>query len=268
MQQENWTLSSYREVGERLHEQLGKMEETQEHLHEGLSAVRTALDGFQAEEKADIPYPPLFLRFLNAFPPLPPENEITLPASLSLTDTARDLQEGTKTLCGLRGACDAAMRFIQETILQFSMEALGTTLPKEALDAMQHHVVSIVLLHQNIHVALHHPSPKLLLLPATAMYRAVLQSLACIHSDLAICRALRRSAMRSRDAAVLTFASWRVSRVVEDGFLYMETMERAMRNLYRNGETLGTSLVHLDPYFNASPSKSPVELFLQKLPPP
>lgn len=261
--QEIWTFPSYQEAVARLRQQL-KAEEGrgEESSREGFLAVRTAFDAFCAEEKEGIPYLPVFLRFLDAFP----SGDVR--PYRSLIDAADTLQADTAALRGLREACGSAMRFIQETVLQFGVEALGTTLPKEAVDAMQHHVVSIVLLYQGIRAALCHPSPKLLLLPAAAMHRAILQSLASIHSDLAICRALRRSAMRSHDPSVLTFASWRVSRVVEDGFLYMETMERAMRNLYQRGGNLGTSLIHLDPYFNISPSKSPIELFLQKLPPP
>ena len=261
--QEIWTFPSYQEAVARLRQQL-KAEEGrgEESSREGFLAVRTALDAFCAEEKEGIPYPPVFLRFLDAFP----SGDVR--PYRSLIDAADTLQADTAALRGLREACGSAMRFIQETVLQFGVEALGTTLPKEAVDAMQHHVVSIVLLYQGIRAVLRHPSPKLQLLPAAAMYRAILQSLASIHSDLAICRALRRSAMRSNDPAVLLFASWRVSRVVEDGFLYMETMERAMRNLYQRGENLGQSLIHLDPYFSISPSKSPIEVFLQKLPPP
>ena len=103
--QEIWTFPSYQEAVARLRQQLKAEEDSgEESSREGFLAVRAAFDAICAEEKEGIPYPPVFLRFLDAFP----SGDVR--PYRSLIDAADTLQADTAAHRGLREACGSAMR--------------------------------------------------------------------------------------------------------------------------------------------------------------
>lgn len=224
-----------------------------------------AIETFFQEDQA-FPYPRVFLACTKRFP-LPEEPSLSTSAAFSyLYQTAHQLNEQTATLRQLQLVLEDSLQKIQHAVLELSSELHGVSIPTEPVEDMKRYVVAFVLSCQSIRAGVLTPSSKMLVLPTSDLFLATLKSLTNVQSDLSVCLAVRRGAMKSSDQGALTFATLRAKRILETGCLYMETMEQAMKSIYADGRTLGNHLIHLKPYLSASVSYDAIGHLLKRLP--